>query len=816
MHRYAPSLLALIVGVGFAQDPAPPPPPPPPPGDVEAPAPPAPPSEEALELYRQASLKLHEERFAEARELWDALATGFPDQALSGEARYWRARCLEHLGQFDRARHAYRAIVAEPHNTWIQDAKEGLARLDHGPGVYRVVRLDGTPLSGRLHGLDPEVVQVWVQGQPTPERVRWTELKEVTPVAEPGVTRVILASGDCLTGTIVRATPATVELRTSPLGTVELPHAVVLGIDAGAAYLTVLDGEVGAALAFDGGEEQVEELVTPDGKRVVITKRKGGARVDVDVDVDARGQGDVQVIETKDGKRIVVEEHAETTRAKAGEDEGVEEFVTPDGKHVVITKRAQPGGEGGDVQVIETKDGKRIVIETHVETARAKAGESEGVEEFVTPDGKRVVIRKRIEGAPHEHRWIEGGADEEREDVIVTPDGKRVVIKERVRDGQRTAEVLVLGGGEHERPGVVFVPGDDDQDHVMVLRQGDGERARRLVLRQAHDGEKPAKVRAIMVMGDDEEQAEGEQRFEFEFDGVDLERLHEHDALRDLPKQLREHLHRALKESGRKVDPARVEEALRDMERALRDLPEVERAPQLDRTKRIYEFRGKPSTLTLRARAFGTAPHPPHAGGDVWFGRTSPGGNVFFGATSRGDKDRVFLENGDVLSGEVRSVDGESVRLEASFGSCTIKRSQVARIEFKQRASSAKVAPAAPAVPRVRTVAPRAPAAPSAPQGFLGIRYEAADGGIRITGVIEGSTAAGLLMEGDVLQRANGRRLGSGDDLREVLGGLKPGDSISLEGTRSGGTFQIQTQLKARPTGKDKDSSFTPSGSRSF
>ena len=123
------SLLALAAGLAVAQDA--PPPPMPPGADPVVPAPPAPPapSQQALELYRQASLCLHEKRFAEARELWDALATGFPHEALSAEARYWRARCLEHLGRFADARAGYHAILAEPRSGWAQDAREGLARL---------------------------------------------------------------------------------------------------------------------------------------------------------------------------------------------------------------------------------------------------------------------------------------------------------------------------------------------------------------------------------------------------------------------------------------------------------------------------------------------------------------------------------------------------------------------------------------------------------------------------------------------------------------------------------------------------------------
>ena len=698
----------LAVGLAAAQDQPPPPPPPP----AEAPpAPPAPP-QQALELYRQASLCLHEKRFAEARELWDALATGFPKQPFSDEARYWRARCLEHLGQFEGARLGYRAILSEPHSGWVQDAREGLTRIESGPGTYSVVRVEGDPLRGRLHALDPEHVQVWVEGAAEPARLRWVEIKELAPVAEAGPARLVLTSGDRLSGRIARATGEWVELHTTELGTLKLPHARIRRLDVPVAVLHPShDNDFVFVGDGDGDGEDVEVIETPDGKRVVIKKKvvrdgHDGPRVDVDVDVT----------------------------------EG------PDGKRVVIKKL---DGHGHD-------------------------GHHEDVEVIETPDGKRVVIKKKVAGKQAQSVWVE-----------------------RAKDGEK--RVIVIEGEDREgRPGVVFVPGDEGEEHVMVLRQGDGKHSRKIVLRQ--DGKGETKAHAVIVL--DDEDHDGEQRFEFELEGVDLDDDH---SWGELPIKIRKQVHEALK--GKALDG----KAMRALEEALEQVPHTirKRVRRATPAKRIYEFRSKDGNM-------------PFGFDGVDFTRRS--GNAFFHAEQRGAKDRVFLENGDVLSGELESMDGEHLRLKADFGRVEIKRSKVARVVFKQHASTK----AAPARPRVRTEtlrvpragtrtlrAPRAPQAPHTPKvapgkqrAFLGIGYENAEGGVRVTSIVPGSTAAELLQEGDVLRTFNGTRLQSGEDLRRVIQGLHAGDSIQLEGSRNGGSFQIQTRIGSQPKSDEEDSSF--------
>ncbi|MCA8922065.1 MAG: PDZ domain-containing protein [Planctomycetes bacterium] len=748
------SLLALAAGLAVAQDA--PPPPTPPGAEPVAPAPPAPPapSQQALELYRQASLCLHEKRFAEARELWDALATGFPHEALSAEARYWRARCLEHLGRFADARAGYHAILAEPRSGWAQDAREGLARLQRGPGQYRLERLEGAALAGRLHAIEPDHVQVWVEGAAEPSRLRWVEVKQLAPVAEPGVVRLVLVSGDRLTGAIAGAGPEWLELDSPELGHVKLPHAAIARLDSSA--LHVGEGVTVEALVDDG-----EGLWLPDGDE---------------------GDGeDVEVLEGPDGKRVVIK-----TRVRRDGD-------------------AHPHGDDEDVEVLEGPDGKRVVIKTRVQRDgdAHPHGDDEDVEVLEGPDGKRVVIKKRVAGG--NNVWVE-------------------------RKGGETTEVIVIEGEDREgRPGVVFVPGQDEEDNVMVLRQGEGKQGRRLVLRQTGKDGKPGKVRALMLMGDEDDGEDHEQRFEFEFDGVDLEGLQDDETWRELPIKIREEVHRALRARAPELSKGDMEEALRDMEEALRELPNKVRKRVVKRpTKRVYAFSPKDGeAFDFRLD-----------GGDRTRGFAFGGGighDLRWVGEARGEQDRVFLDNGDVISGELEGFDGKTLRLKASFGKVEVERSKVARIVFKETGGKAKqgamtrtlrerslgaLRPARP-TPPARPARPARPAQPSAaptPEGgeraFLGIGYEAADGGVRVTSIVPGSTAAQLLQVGDVLRTVNGKRIGSGEDLREVLGGLKAGDSIQLEGSRNGGSFQIQTQIGARP--KDKDSSFGQPATRTF
>jgi putative serine protease PepD len=85
---------------------------------------------------------------------------------------------------------------------------------------------------------------------------------------------------------------------------------------------------------------------------------------------------------------------------------------------------------------------------------------------------------------------------------------------------------------------------------------------------------------------------------------------------------------------------------------------------------------------------------------------------------------------------------------------------------------------------------------------FLGVELgDASGGGAQIGSVRSGSPAddAGL-RAGDVVVRAGGGQIATGDDLRKAVGDRKPGDTLALEVKRDGATKTITVTLGTRPT----------------
>jgi S1-C subfamily serine protease len=84
---------------------------------------------------------------------------------------------------------------------------------------------------------------------------------------------------------------------------------------------------------------------------------------------------------------------------------------------------------------------------------------------------------------------------------------------------------------------------------------------------------------------------------------------------------------------------------------------------------------------------------------------------------------------------------------------------------------------------------------------FLGVVVGDAKGGAVIRRVETGSPAdrAGL-ENGDVVVAVNGRKIGSADALTQVIGGHRPGDSVTLEYQRGGMHHAAKVDLAARPS----------------
>ena len=110
---------------------------------------------------------------------------------------------------------------------------------------------------------------------------------------------------------------------------------------------------------------------------------------------------------------------------------------------------------------------------------------------------------------------------------------------------------------------------------------------------------------------------------------------------------------------------------------------------------------------------------------------------------------------------------------------------------FPGRERSAQ--PAEPAaLPRRADTLPAPPAgAPS-----LGVAVAPADTGLRVASVLPGSGAdAAGIRPGDLITRAAGHRIGSVDQLRDVLAGFEPGDALAVTLRRDGRTLDLRVRL---------------------
>jgi putative serine protease PepD len=87
-------------------------------------------------------------------------------------------------------------------------------------------------------------------------------------------------------------------------------------------------------------------------------------------------------------------------------------------------------------------------------------------------------------------------------------------------------------------------------------------------------------------------------------------------------------------------------------------------------------------------------------------------------------------------------------------------------------------------------------------RAYLGVSIaDAEDGGARIESVANGSPADGAgLREGDVVVKAGGADVETGDDLRSAVSERKPGDELELEVRRGDETETITVELGTRPS----------------
>lgn len=143
-----------------------------------------------------------------------------------------------------------------------------------------------------------------------------------------------------------------------------------------------------------------------------------------------------------------------------------------------------------------------------------------------------------------------------------------------------------------------------------------------------------------------------------------------------------------------------------------------------------------------------------------------------FAAARRGPStDRVHLENGDLVSGDVLALDATSLKVKTPHGELVIPREQVRRIELKRPA-----------------------------RGVLGVSLDEAEGGARVEEVAPDSGAAQAGMApGDLVTAVAGQPVGGPGDLRRLLAGKKPGEVVAVTIKRGEKSLELQVTLGAEP-----------------
>lgn len=129
--------------------------------------------------------------------------------------------------------------------------------------------------------------------------------------------------------------------------------------------------------------------------------------------------------------------------------------------------------------------------------------------------------------------------------------------------------------------------------------------------------------------------------------------------------------------------------------------------------------------------------------------------------------DRLLLADGDVLSGELVSLDESGFKFKTAYGELTIARDKVRRIDLKR-----------------------------APRATLGVTLGDADRGARIQEVRAGSAAekAGL-KPGDLIREVEGQPVRAAEDVRRALAGKKVGEALGLSVERGAETIEVEAKL---------------------
>ncbi len=85
--------------------------------------------------------------------------------------------------------------------------------------------------------------------------------------------------------------------------------------------------------------------------------------------------------------------------------------------------------------------------------------------------------------------------------------------------------------------------------------------------------------------------------------------------------------------------------------------------------------------------------------------------------------------------------------------------------------------------------------------GFLGVALQDTDTGVTVEQVVDGSAAADAgLQVGDIITAINGQALTAAADAGSIIAALNPGDTVTIDFTRSGSAMSVMATLGAQST----------------
>jgi C-terminal processing protease CtpA/Prc/tetratricopeptide (TPR) repeat protein len=713
-----------------------------------------------LELYRQGSLRYHRGDHADAIRHFAELLEKYPESPRAAEVRFWRASALEESGRRQEALEAYRVLrKLAPKSGWAKDAARRIEHLARSGSPARLecrVQLaKGQPFTAQLHELNSEGVLLSGGEFKTPTRVPFARLVKLE-VAGGAKRLLVLSNGDRVSGRFLAVDPEGLVVEAQGIkDPIRVPLARLRELRApgraSVAWVGTLS-EPGlplppmmslgpnSAMAFAIGDEDEPEVeretkVNPDGSRTTTT-------------IDGAGRKTVTTV-TRDGKgrKVLI---------KRGEgDEGATIELKLDGGVVgeaLLGDLADelPGDLGEQLGDVD------LDLDLEIDD-RELRDLDEALREL--PKELRERIHRSLRGrnkkrAKKRQRrvWVERGRDGEERVIILEGDerrrtlpskpAKRIKKKVVVVGGDEEEKVIILEGDGHEhRPGrrvekrVVIVGGDEDEGprrkkRVMVFdREG----------HQVSPGDR-VKKHVMVFEGDDE-------------DEVDVDVFVTPDGKKVVRKRIR------------KGSPKRAFRLGGDEE----DVDVFVTPDGKKVVRKRVRVGGK--SRTARANDFVFSPN---ARGDY-----TKASNVYSWVHDKAmhqTKDRVFLRNGDTLSGKIRSLDSEGMRLDTDYGSVTIRRDQIRQVTF---------------------------ATPKKP--FLGVSMKSTARGVEVTHVHDDSAAAVAgLKVGDVIVQVGQKRAKdaapiSVEALGEAINKRRVGEVIHFWVRRGEELKLMEARLAERP-----------------